>query len=140
MITRMSKEEAYELLRSKRVARLGCIADGRPYVVPINYVFDDECVLSHSLPGRKVRAMRERPLVCLQTDDVRDQFNWQSVIAYGTFEEIAAPSERSRALNLLLSLFPRLTPVESFIAGAADAPSPIVYRVRIESITGLREG
>lgn len=140
MIERMSKEESHALLGSQRLARLGCVAEGEPYVVPINYVFDDGCALSHSLPGRKINAMRESPRVCLQVDEVADQLHWKSVLAFGTFEEVSSPDERARALNLLLSLFPRLTPVESRIAEDAAAPPPIVYRIRIDRVTGIREG
>ena len=139
MITKMSRGEAEALLRSQRVARLGCVAEGEPYVVPINYVFDGECVLSHSLPGRKINAMRASPRVCLQVDEVRDQLHWGSVLAYGTFEEVTDAAARAEALNLLLSLFPRLTPVESRIAEDAAAPLPIVFRIRIERLTGIRE-
>jgi nitroimidazol reductase NimA-like FMN-containing flavoprotein (pyridoxamine 5'-phosphate oxidase superfamily) len=140
VITTLSVEEARALLRSARLARLGCIAGDEPYVVPVNYVFDDQCAISHSLPGRKITAMRERPRVCLQVDEVKDQFNWKSVLAYGTFEEIVNTDERARALSLLLSLFPRLTPVESLIAEDANAPAPIVYRIRIDRVTGIKEG
>jgi nitroimidazol reductase NimA-like FMN-containing flavoprotein (pyridoxamine 5'-phosphate oxidase superfamily) len=140
MITIMSQEETHALLRSQRLARLGCIAEGEPYVVPINYVYNDEYAFSHSLPGRKIEAMRANPRVCLQVDELKDQFRWKSVLAYGTFEELRDPEERSRVLHLLLSLFPRLTPVESFIAEDAHAPAPIVYRVRIDRVTGIREG
>ncbi|HKG12921.1 MAG TPA: pyridoxamine 5'-phosphate oxidase family protein [Pyrinomonadaceae bacterium] len=136
----MSVEEARALLRSARLARLGCVAGDEPYVVPVNYAFDDECAISHSLPGLKITAMRERPRVCLQVDAVKDQFNWKSVLAYGTFEEIVNTDERARALSLLLSLFPRLTPVETLIAEDANAPAPIVYRIRIDRVTGIREG
>ena len=140
MITRMSEEESRALLRAGRLARLGCVADCYPYVVPVNYVFDGECVISHSLPGRKVDAMRAFPFVCLQVDEVRDVTRWKSVIAFGTYEELGGAEERERALGLLLTLFPRLTPVESLITADAGAPAPIVYRVRVERITGIREG
>ena len=139
MIKKMSRDESDALLRSQRLARLGCVSDGYPYVVPINYVYDGESVLSHSLPGRKIEAMRAAPRVCLQVDEVRDQFNWKSVLVFGTFEELTGSDERSRALNLLLSLFPRLTPVESLIAEDANAPAPVVYRVRVERLTGICE-
>ena len=140
MITRLSREESLALLRGHRTGRLGCVAEGYPYVVPVNYVLDGESALSHSLPGRKIEAMRANPRVCLQVDDIRDQLSWQSVIAYGTYEEVTPASERSRAMNLLLSLFPELTPVESLIAEDGTAPAPIVFRVKIGKITGIGEG
>ncbi|HYY97719.1 MAG TPA: pyridoxamine 5'-phosphate oxidase family protein [Pyrinomonadaceae bacterium] len=140
MITRMSEEEARALLRAGRLARLGCIAEGYPYVVPVNYAFNGEFVFSHSLPGLKVDAMRAFPRVCLQVDEVRGQTRWKSALAFGTFEELKDEGERERALNLLLSLFPQLTPVESLITADAGAPAPVVYRVRVERVTGIREG
>jgi uncharacterized protein len=140
MIKRMSEEEARTMLRAGRLARLGCVAECYPYVVPVNYVFDGESVISHSLPGRKIDAMRAFPYVCLQVDEVRDQTRWKSVLAFGTFEELNKSDDRERAMNLLLSLFPHLTPVESLIAVDAGAPAPVVYRVRVERITGIREG
>lgn len=142
MITMLSRDESFALLRGRRLGRLGCIADGEPYVVPVNYVFDGETgsAVSHSLPGRKIEAMRENQRVCLQVDDIRDQLNWGSVIAYGTYEEITRPPERERALGLLLSLFPELTPVESLVAVDAGAPAPVVFRLKIDRVTGVREG
>lgn len=140
MIKRMSEEEARELLRAGRLARLGCVADGYPYVVPVNYVFDGEFVFSHSLPGLKVDAMRAFPRVCLQVDELQDQTRWGSALAFGTFEELTDVGERERAMSLLLSLFPQLTPVESLIVVDAGAPEPVVYRVRVERVTGIREG
>ena len=40
MIKRLSDDEAWALLRAGRLARLGCIADDSPYVVPVNYAAD----------------------------------------------------------------------------------------------------
>lgn len=140
MITRLSRDESLALLRGARIGRLGCVAEGYPYVVPVNFVFDGESAVSHSLPGRKIEAMRENPRVCLQVDDIEDNFNWKSVIAYGTYEEITGATDRARAINLLLSLFPELTPVEALIAEDAGAPAPIIFRVRIDRMTGVREG
>ena len=139
MITRMSEEEVRSLLRAGRIGRLGCVADGYPYVVPINYVFDGKSVISHSLPGRKIDAMRASPRVCLQVDEVRDQTRWKSVLVFGTFEELTNAGERAHAMCLLLSLFPQLTPVESLVAKDANAPAPIAYRIRVERLTGIRE-
>ena len=140
MIARLSRDESYALLRGARTGRLGCIAEGYPYIVPINYVLEGDFAVSHSLPGRKIEAMRENPRVCLQADDIRDQFNWRSVIAYGTYEEITDAASRAQAINVLLSLFPELTPVESRIAEDAGAPAPVVFRVKIDRITGIGEG
>ena len=140
MIKDLSPDKSRELLRRERLARLGCIADGEPYIVPVSYISDGEHALVHSLPGRKIMAMRANPRVCLQVDDIEDEFNWKSVIAFGVYEEIRNPEERSLAMNRLLACFPQLTPVETRIADDAGAPDPIIFRIKIDKITGLCEG
>jgi uncharacterized protein len=140
VISGLSKNESYALLRGCRLGRLGCVAEGEPYVVPVNYVFDGECILIHSLPGRKIEAMRARPRVCFQVDERENQMSWKSVLAFGAYEEITDDAERERVMNCLLSVFPQLTPVESLIASDAAAPVPIVFRIRVERVTGVMEG
>lgn len=135
----LSEEEARALLGACRIGRLGCVDHGEPYVVPINYVFEDGAIYSHSLPGRKIDAMRAHPRACLQVDEIEDDFNWRSALAYGDFEEIRVPSDRRSVLEKLLARFPLLTPVESVMAQDAGAPDSIVFRIRIDRITGVAE-
>jgi nitroimidazol reductase NimA-like FMN-containing flavoprotein (pyridoxamine 5'-phosphate oxidase superfamily) len=108
-------------------------------VVPINYLFEDMAIYSHSMPGRKIEALRTHPRACLQVDEIQDDFNWRSVIAFGNFEEIRVPSDRRSILGKLLGRFPLLTPVESAIAQDAGAPDSIVFRIVIDRITGVEE-
>jgi len=132
--------EVRALLHSAKMGRLGCVVNGEPYVVPINYAIEDESIYSHSLPGRKIDALRTNRRACLQVDEIQNDFNWRSVIAFGNFEEIRNPSERGSVLRKLLSRFPMLTPVESSIAQDAAAPDSVVFRIRIDRITGVAEG
>ena len=66
--------------------------------------------------------------------------SWRSVIAFGNFEEIRAPSDRRSILGKLLARFPLLTPVESVMAHDAGAPDSVVFRIRVDRITGVAEG
>ena len=136
----LSEGEARELLKSCKVGRLGCVDKGEPYIVPINYLFEDDSIYSHSLPGRKIEILRAHPRACFQVDEVRDYFDWRSVIAIGNFEEIRVPDDRRLVLRKLLSHFPLLTPVEAVTARDAGAPDSIVFRIRVERITGVAEG
>jgi len=138
MITRLSQEEARTLLTTGRVGRLGCVYEGEPYVVPINYVFYGESIYSHSLPGRKLEALRANPRACLQVDEVKDEYHWRSAIAFGAYEEITDPTERERAVRALQAGFPKLTPVESVPVHDGQS-SVVIFRIRIERITGVGE-
>jgi nitroimidazol reductase NimA-like FMN-containing flavoprotein (pyridoxamine 5'-phosphate oxidase superfamily) len=136
----MSEAEARNLIAAGKVGHLGCIAGGEPYVVPINYLFSDGSIYSHSLPGLKIEALRAQPRACLQVGEIQDDFAWRSVIAFGNFEEVRAPSDRTYVLNRLLNRFPLLTPVESAAAQDAGALDIIVFRIQIDRITGVAEG
>lgn len=140
-MTRMlSETEARDLIAAGKIGRLGCVNNGEPYVVPINYVFEDGSIYSHSLPGRKIDAMKSHPRACLQVDQIDSDLRWRSVIAFGNFEEIRVPSDRRAILNTLLVRFPLLTPVESVMAQDANAPDTVVFRILVDRITGVEEG
>jgi uncharacterized protein len=140
MIEKLTEEQARQMLKSGRIARLGCIANGKPYVTPIGYRYDDNFIYSHSLPGLKITALRDNPSACVQVDEVESELCWRSVLAFGTFEEIVNPGERALILGRLLKTFPLLTPVESAIAEDGGAPKVVVFRIKIDSITGVYEG
>lgn len=135
----LSDDEAWEVLRRGKVGHLACVDQRDPYVVPINYLVEESCVYSHSLPGRKISAMRAHPRACLQVSQIRDDFHWRSAIAFGSFEELGEPAERNSILRKLLERFPRLTPVESQLARNAEPPSVIAFRLRIDRISGVAE-
>jgi uncharacterized protein len=139
MMTMLNESEARKVLQSARVARLGCIVNDEPYVVPISCHLEDDCLYSHSLPGLKVSALRENPRACVQVDEIESDLHWRSAIAFGKFEEITKSNEREEILRKLLRQFPMLTPVESAIAVDASAPPVIVFRIRIERLTGVSE-
>ena len=136
----LTDDETRELFRLAKVARLGCTVNGEPYVVPINCDLEDDSLYSHSLPGLKISGLREDSRACVQVDHIESDLHWRSAIAFGKFEEITRPSERASILNKLLRKFPMLTPVESAIAVDGSAPEVIVFRIRIERLTGVSEG
>jgi uncharacterized protein len=140
MMTMLNEIEARKVLQSARVARLGCIVNGGPYVVPISCHLEDDCLYSHSLPGMKISGLRENPGACVQVDEIESDLHWRSAIAFGKFEEITKSNEREEILTRLLRKYPMLTPVESAIAVDASAPPVIVFRIRIERLTGVSEG
>jgi nitroimidazol reductase NimA-like FMN-containing flavoprotein (pyridoxamine 5'-phosphate oxidase superfamily) len=139
MFVKLNDDQATKLLGSGSVGRLGCVVNDGPYIVPINYYFEEGCAHSHSLPGLKISALRENPRACVQVDDIESVVRWRSVLAFGNYEEITNPSERRRILGKLLNRFPMLTPVETAIARDAGPPPVIVFRIRIERVTGLAE-
>lgn len=140
MMKGLSDSEARKLFQAARVARLGCIVNGEPYVVPINCYLDGDELYSHSLPGLKISGLRENPSACIQVDEIEGDLRWRSAIAFGKYEEITNSTERAEVLGKLLRKFPMLTPVESAIAIDSYSPQVIVFKIRIERVTAVSEG
>ena len=139
MMKILSNEDARQLFQRARVARLGCIVNGEPYVVPINCHLEGDYLYSHSLSGLKITGLSENPHACVQVDEIESDLRWRSAIAFGKYEKITKPNERAHVLSTLLRDFPMLTPVESAIAIDGSAPEVIVFRIRIERLTGVSE-
>jgi nitroimidazol reductase NimA-like FMN-containing flavoprotein (pyridoxamine 5'-phosphate oxidase superfamily) len=138
MLKHLSDKEARELLDECCTGRLGCVYNGGPYVVPVNYILHGDNIYVHSLPGRKINALRENPRACLQVDKSESEYHWRSAIAFGHYEEITDESDRQWAIRRVLSRTPGLTPVES-VHAVEDQPSVIVFRIRVEKVSGVAE-
>jgi len=139
MFQALSETQTRDLLQTAPVGRLGCIVEGGPYVVPISYIVEGNSIYSHSLAGTKISAMRENPRVCVQVDKIETSLRWTSVLAFGTFEELTDDEERHRVMNKLLYRFPLLTPVESTLARDAGSTEVVVFRIKIDKLTGVAE-
>ncbi len=140
MIRELGEKEARQLLQSSHFARLGCIVNGEPYVIPINYKCENDLIYCHSLPGLKIEGLRKNPRACVQVDKIKSDFYWKSVLAFGSYEEVVDPTERDLIRKSLIREFPMLTPVESAVADDVNAPEIIIFRIRIDRISGVTEG
>ena len=118
-------DEVEAVLHRHHVGRLACVAGGRPYVVPITYAYADGAVYGQTLPGKKVEAMRARPLVCFEVDERWDDATWRSVVADAVYEELTDPGERAAALRRLRGALPDAA------RDSAGGDPGIVFRLRL---------
>ena len=137
MVNNMDSEEIEQLLQSARVGRLGCVSNGDPYVVPINYEFRDGAIYCHSLPGLKISALRENQRACVQVDEIDGDLRWRSVLVFGNYEELTDEDQRQEALTSLMRRYPMMTPVEWSVVHDADTQEIIVFRINIDRMTGV---
>ena len=139
MIAPLPDAEIERLLSEEFVGRLACANDGRPYVVPIAYAYHGGCVYSHTTEGTKIRMMRRNRNVCFEVDRVQDEFNWRSVIAQGTFEELhGEAAEEAMRVILLKFLTARVRDASELPAsrpGVLDEGA-VVYRIRLTERSG----
>ncbi len=150
MIDDLKPAEIEELLHAELVARIGCHADGNTYVVPITYAYDGEGIIGHSIDGMKVRMMRQNPQVCIEIDRMENPSTWQSVIAWGTYEELAGDDAR-HAMGVLMERFAPLMTSETSqptdpehgmdqaTLAKGERPQAVIYRIRLTEKTGRFE-
>jgi hypothetical protein len=136
----MSEAEISAFLGDQVVARIGCHVEGRTYVVPIIYAWDNECAYVYSIEGQKITMMRQNPQVCFEVDEYLSGGGWRSVIIQGTYEELDADGS-ARALVLLADRFARRSTGSS--SGGTQRPrgggrTPVAFRIRAVEVTGRK--
>jgi nitroimidazol reductase NimA-like FMN-containing flavoprotein (pyridoxamine 5'-phosphate oxidase superfamily) len=126
MIGELTGRQIEQVLETQAIGRIGCHADGLTYIVPVTYVYRDNFVYGHSDDGLKIRLVRANPKVCFEVEHIENMCNWQTVIAWGTYEELSG-EEAEHALARLRELLPVL---RSESAGLAGNPSGYIdYRI-----------
>lgn len=146
MLGELTQTEIQALLSSEVVARIGCHANGRTYVVPITYVYEDGAIVGHSGDGMKIDMMRKNPFVCVEVDHMDNLANWRSVIAWGHYEELSGRDVEA-AIEKLARRLERLAVSETSVPAHPGARRPsgppahgvVVYRIRLTETTGRYE-
>ncbi len=143
MLGELTCAQIDEVLHAGTIGRIGCISEGRVYVVPIAYVYENGCVYGHSVAGKKLHAMRAEPTVCFEVEQVDSLDTWRSVIAWGTFEALsgdAAQAGMQLLIDRLMPLMPRSAATHEHAAHSAHpAAGATAFRIRLEEKTGRYE-
>jgi nitroimidazol reductase NimA-like FMN-containing flavoprotein (pyridoxamine 5'-phosphate oxidase superfamily) len=146
MFGKLTTNEVERLIHDQFIGRVGCHADNTTYVVPISYAYDGDYIYGHTLEGMKVNMMRKNPKICFEVDSTSNLSNWQSVIAWGEFEELGAGLERNEALRKLEERkLPILRSETMQLSSQWPFPSDvseiggIVFRIKLGEKTGRFE-
>jgi nitroimidazol reductase NimA-like FMN-containing flavoprotein (pyridoxamine 5'-phosphate oxidase superfamily) len=142
-----TKDEMERLLRQEVLGYLGLSAEGRPYVVPLNYAYADGKILFHcALEGQKLDHIRANPQVCFtvarQVGRVREHagqnpchVDSDSVICYGRARIVESVEERKALLDVFNRRFsPDAEPISLERAQNCGA-----VEIAIVEMTGRRE-
>ncbi|MFL5606374.1 MAG: pyridoxamine 5'-phosphate oxidase family protein [Gemmatimonadaceae bacterium] len=131
----LTSDEAHALLGRNNVGRIAFTLHDRVDIEPIHYVTDGEWIFGRTSKGAKLATLLHHPWCAFETDEVRDPFDWSSVVVKGTFylldPEIGSPDTYQRAARLLTKLVPGTF--------SAHDPAPhrdIVFGIFVHEITG----
>ncbi len=144
------KEKAVieEVLRESQVGRLGTAVDGRPYVVPMNFVYTNDRIILHThRDGKKVKDIQRNPRVCFEVDggeimegDDPCGYSWRyrSVIANGTAAIIEAPEEKLKALRLLSDKYAFGKGRKLSLDRLTKFSDLVVVEIKVDEMTGKK--
>jgi nitroimidazol reductase NimA-like FMN-containing flavoprotein (pyridoxamine 5'-phosphate oxidase superfamily) len=149
MISQLTNEQMRRVLQSNAVGRIACREDDKLYIVPVNYIYEDNSIIVHSNEGMKTRMMRKNPAVCFEVDEMKSFTNWKSVIAWGEYRELTEDKEKYHAMKLFVDRMMHMkisdTAKPPEISAQRTHPrspgniKPVVFRISISEITGRFE-
>lgn len=139
-IEEMTAEEMHALLQRVGYGHLGCVREGRPYVVPIHYSYNDPDIYIFTTEGMKTEFIAANAEVCLQVEEVTDPMHWRSVIASGTAERLITPEETEHAMQFITKRNPTLTPAinRTWLDVWGRASVVAIYRIRPHTMSGRK--
>jgi nitroimidazol reductase NimA-like FMN-containing flavoprotein (pyridoxamine 5'-phosphate oxidase superfamily) len=146
MMGELNTQQIEELLSKQVVGRIACYQENFIYLIPMSYAYNDGFIYSRSIDGLKLDIMRKNPNVCFEVDTIADMANWQSVIAWGQFEELKN-DEKEEGLRILLhrhlplssSITTHLGKAWPFSEHDLEEITGVVFRIKLTKKTGRFE-
>lgn len=147
MIGQLNELEIEQVLQGNVIGRIGCCDGNKVYVVPVTYVYQDGYIVGHTGEGMKVDYLRRNPNCCFEVDHMENMANWQSVIAWGTFEELKGEAAHTAMQLLMTKLMPLITSqtsmpthgVQETHRADTHGVKAVVYRIKLSEKTGRFE-
>lgn len=137
-IDEMSLKESQDLLQKVGHGHLGCVDEGKPYVVPMHYYLEGSDVYLFTTEGMKTQCMDANPDVCLQVEEVHDLLHWRSVVVTGRAERLTQQQDIDRARQFIKEQNPTLSPAinRTWIDAWGRAEVVAIYRIHPSEMTG----
>ncbi|UTB32155.1 MAG: pyridoxamine 5'-phosphate oxidase family protein [Methanobacterium sp. ERen5] len=138
----------HNILNEADVCRIGFSKANKPYIVPMNFGFDENHIYLHSsVEGKKMEILKENKNICFEVD-VKSEIvksekpcNWgmhyMSVIGSGTAELIEKPEEKIRVLDIIMRKYDD-EGLNSHDYSESSLKRTAVIQVNITELTGKR--
>jgi nitroimidazol reductase NimA-like FMN-containing flavoprotein (pyridoxamine 5'-phosphate oxidase superfamily) len=133
----LTTDECLALLQRHTVGRMALSFRDRVEIVPIHYVYEAGWIYGRTALGTKVEMVAHNRWVAFEVDEVRDTFDWTSVVVKGGLyllrNEGSAQEQAiyAKGVTLVRRIVPEaLTP---------DDPLPeraLLFRVHVDELSG----
>ena len=137
-IDEMGQKEIHELLHKVGYGHLGCIHEGKPYVIPMSYYLEAEDIYLFTTIGMKTHNIDANPEICLQVEDIHDPLHWRSVIVNGRASRLTEQPDIDRVMHLVKERNPTLSPAinRTWIDSQGRAEAIAIYRIDASEMSG----
>jgi uncharacterized protein len=150
MLRVLNDQEIHQVLERGIIGRIGFTNRKKVFVLPVIYFYDGKYIIAHSREGTSIQVMRENPEVCFEVDEMQKLSQWNSITLWGRYEELTGNSrERYYAYDRLIRKINKLKVKEMMTITHAVSEEEdslqeqkvnyVVYRIRIEKISGRQE-
>lgn len=140
------KEILEEILLKAPVCRLAMSENNQPYVVPLNFGYEDSALYFHcARQGKKLDILKKNNSVCFEVDVDHELVRggnaceWgmkgRSVVGIGKAYLIDDPVGKRQALDIIMSHYGATEP---FFYKEKGFEKALVIKVEIESMTGKK--
>jgi hypothetical protein len=135
----LNNEECETLLARSHIGRIAYVLANRADIEPIGYVFDRGWLFGRTSPGTKLNALGHRPWVAFEVDEVEGRFDWQSVVAHGSFR-ILLPEGSEYDVRLYERAGQMIRGVDPLMGTRDDPVSfrTLLFGIHIDDMVGRR--
>jgi nitroimidazol reductase NimA-like FMN-containing flavoprotein (pyridoxamine 5'-phosphate oxidase superfamily) len=144
------KKSMEQILKKATVCRIALCDKNKPYVVPMNFGFNDNSLYLHSsYEGHKIDLIIENNNICFETDIATEVISsdnacswgmkYYSVIGFGKAHFIENEKQKKDALDIIMQKYSN-KPNETFEYSKSALDKTTVIKVEIESLTGKKSG
>jgi len=104
------------ILKSGEILHIAMIDGNKPYLIPVNYGYQDNAIYIHSAKeGKKIDLIKKNNIICFQTEIGVSVLNtevaykcgtlYKSVLGYGKAYFIESPKEKKIAADILMNQY-----------------------------------
>jgi uncharacterized protein len=137
-IDEMGQKEIHELLLQVGYGHLGCVHEGKPYVIPMQYYLKDSDIYLFTTVGMKTHDIDANPEICLQVEALHDPLHWRSVIVNGRADRLTEQQDINHAMQFIKERNSKLSPAinRTWIDSWGRAEVVAIYRIHPSEMTG----
>jgi nitroimidazol reductase NimA-like FMN-containing flavoprotein (pyridoxamine 5'-phosphate oxidase superfamily) len=101
------------ILSTSTICRIGMIDELKPYIIPLNYGYENGVIYIHSAPeGKKIELLKKNNQVCFEIEGTTKTISheipckwsekYRSIIGYGSVEFINDYQSKTKALEIIM--------------------------------------